>query len=191
MTWYVVDGVDGSGKSTVANIIRERLVLGGRKVLVSTHPDSSCFSGRMASIFLCKNGKIAAVISTVFYIVNILRSLHVKKILSKKYDDFIFVRYDLAVAYIPEKIMHFVYRIIISVLDIPDVRIFVDIKPEVAMSRIIRRGSKLEMFETMEKLIKVRKKMLRLANKWIVIDNNLRIEQTKIAVDQIVSEFIV
>ncbi|MCQ2086230.1 MAG: deoxynucleoside kinase [archaeon] len=190
MTWYVVDGVDGSGKSTIANIIQEKLALCRRRVLVSTHPDSSCLSGRMTSAFLYKDTRIAAVISTIFYVVNILRSLHIKKKLSKKYDDFIFVRYDLAVAYIPERIMCFAYKVILSVLDIPDVRIFVDISPEVAMSRIIGRGNKLEMFETLERLTKVRKKMLSIARNWVIIDNSSSIEQTETSINQIISGFV-
>ncbi len=39
MTWYVVDGMDGSGKSTIAEMIRCRLEAEDRKVLVITLPN--------------------------------------------------------------------------------------------------------------------------------------------------------
>ncbi len=39
MAWYVVDGMDGCGKSTCADVIRDKLAGEGRRVFMVTHPN--------------------------------------------------------------------------------------------------------------------------------------------------------
>ena len=188
MTWYVVDGMDGSGKSTVGHLIEERMVAEDRKVLFLEHPNDSCRSGRLAHKYLLKNGKIAMLLSTTFYIFNVIHSLRFKRKHRKEYDDVIFVRYNMAVAYLPKCLIKVGYKVISFIFPKPDVSIFVDIDPKAAMERILARGGDLEMFETEEKLIKTRNKMLMLTKGWMIIDNTLGLEQTKESVEWIISE---
>ena len=178
MTWYVVDGMDGSGKTTSSDFIREQLVSEGHKVLEITHPNSETSYGRTAAKYLCQPGKVAVLISTVFYIFDVLHSLKVKRKHGKEYDDIIFVRYSLAAAYLPKSLCKPVYRIIEMVLPIPDVKIYVDIEPGIAMERIYERGEELETFETQEKLEKTREKMRLITENWIIIDNSGPVEKT-------------
>ena len=89
MTWYVVDGMDGSGKSTVGHLIEEKMTARNRKVLFLEHPNDSCHSGRLAHKYLLKNGKIAMLLSTTFYIFNVIHSLRFKRKHRKGYDDVI------------------------------------------------------------------------------------------------------
>ena len=188
MTWYVVDGMDGSGKSTVGHIIEERSISEGRRVLFLEHPNDSCRSGRLAHKYLLKSGKFAMILSTTFYIFNVIHSLRFKRKHRKEYDDVIFVRYNMAVAYLPRCLIKAGYKVISFVFPKPDVSIFVDIDPESAMERILARGGDLEMFETEEKLRKTREKMLMLTDGWAVIDNTRGLEQTRESVDWILSE---
>ena len=188
MTWYVVDGMDGSGKSTVGHLIEEKKVAQERKVLFMEHPNDSCRSGRLAHKYLLKDGKIAMLLSTTFYIFNVVHSLRFKRKHRKEYDDVIFVRYNMAVAYLPKCLIKAGYKVISFVFPKPDVSIFVDIDPQSAMERILARGGDLEMFETEEKLQKTREKMLMLTNGWAVIDNTRGLEQTKESVEWILSE---
>ena len=188
MTWFVVDGMDGSGKSTVGHIIEERSISEGRRVLFLEHPNDSCRSGRLAHKYLLKDGKIAMLLSTTFYIFNVIHSLRFKRKHRKEYDDVIFVRYNMAVAYLPKCLIRSGYKVISFIFPKPDVSIFVDIDPESAMKRILARGGDLEMFETEEKLQKTREKMLMLTNGWAVIDNTRGLEQTKESVEWILSE---
>ena len=188
MTWYVVDGMDGSGKSTVGHLIEEKMMAQGRKVLFLEHPNDSCRSGRLAHKYLLKNGKIAMLLSTTFYIFNVIHSLRFKRKHRKEYDDVIFVRYNMAVAYLPKCLIKAGYKVISFIFPKPDVSIFVDIDPGSAMERILARGEDLEMFETEEKLNKTRDKMLMLTKGWIVIDNTLGLEQTRESVGWILSE---
>ncbi|MBQ3735983.1 MAG: thymidylate kinase [Candidatus Methanomethylophilaceae archaeon] len=178
MTWYAVDGMDGSGKTTSSDLIRERLEARGRKVLEITHPNESCIFGRLASKALCMRGKFAEKLSTLLYIIDVLHSLDVKRWRGKGYDDVIFVRYSMAAAYLPESLCVKAYEIIEKILPVPDVKVFVDIEPKVAMERILARGEELELFETEEKLEATRRKMHSIAGSWHVIDNSGTLENT-------------
>lgn len=188
MTWYVVDGMDGCGKTTVSTILKQNLESKGRKVLEITHPNENTFFGRQAAKFLCIQNKGAELVSTVFYILDVLCSLVKKKKIGKNYDDVIFVRYSLAAAYLPEKLVKFGYDVIIHVLPVPDVKIFVDSRPKICMDRIILRGEKLEVFETEEKLEKTRRKMKMIAEDWNTIDNAGAIEETETAVKKLLAD---
>ena len=188
MTWFVVDGMDGSGKSTVGHLIEEKMMAEGRKVLFLEHPNDSCRSGKLAHKYLLKDGKFAMILSTTFYIFNVIHSLRFKRKHRKEYDDVIFVRYNMAVAYLPKCLIKAGYKVISFIFPKPDVSIFVDIDPGSAMERILARGEDLEMFETEEKLNKTRDRMLMLTKGWIVIDNTLGLEQTRESVGWILSE---
>ena len=188
MTWFVVDGMDGSGKSTVGHLIEEKRLAEGKRVLFLEHPNDSCRSGRLAHKYLLKDGKFAMILSTTFYIFNVVHSLRFKRKHRKEYDDVIFVRYNMAVAYLPRKLIKSGYKVISFIFPKPDVSIFVDIDPKSAMERILSRGEELEMFETEEKLAKTREKMLALSDGWIIVDNNRGMEQTKESVGWILSE---
>ena len=164
MTWYVIDGMDGSGKSTIADRLRRILESEGRTVSVFTHPDRSQTFGRISARFLLSDGVPAAVAATVFYLLDIVSSLAAMRRVGS--DDFVFVRYSLAAAYLPARLYRIGYRIIDGALPSPDMRIFVDVE------RIDRRGEDREMFETRERLEKTRGRMRELAEGWTVIDNS-------------------
>lgn len=187
MTWYVVDGMDGSGKTTSSDFIRIKLESKGRKVLEITHPNDDCWFGRKAAKFLTIDSKFSEIIATVFYILDVLNSLRIMKKKGKEYDDVIFVRYILAVAYLPEKLCPLGYRIFSKILPMPDVKIFVDVDGETAMKRILERGETLEIFETEEKLNKTRRKMQAITDGWIVIDNTKSKEYTEEQTSEILS----
>jgi len=178
MTWFAVDGMDGSGKTTSSDFIHQELSNEGRKVLEITHPNTETSYGRTAAKYLLKDGKGAVMISTLYYILDVLHSLRVKRKHGKEYDDIIFVRYSLAAAYMPEKLCKPLYKIIEFVLPVPDVKIYVDVEPRIALERIYERGEALETFETEEKLEKTRRRMKLITESWITIDNSGTPEQT-------------
>ena len=178
MTWYAVDGMDGSGKTTSSDFIREPLISEGRKVLEITHPNSETSFGRTAAKYLLEEGKGAVMISTLYYILDVLHSLRVKRKHGKEYDDIIFVRYSLAAAYMPEKLCKPIYKLIEFVLPVPDVKIYVDVEPKIALDRILARGEALETFETEESLEKTRRRMKLITDSWITIDNSGTPEET-------------
>ena len=188
MTWYAVDGMDGSGKTTSSDFIHEQLEQEGRKVLEITHPNQDTTFGRTAARYLLKDGKGAVLISTLFYILDVSHSLRVKRKHGKEYDDIIFVRYSLAAAYMPERLCKPIYKIIEFFLPIPDVKIYVDVEPKIAMQRIYERGEELETFETEEKLEKTRRRMKLITDSWITIDNSGTPEETREQTKQILQK---
>ncbi len=179
MTWYAVDGMDGSGKTTSSDFIKAHLESQGRKVFEVTHPNSATACGRTAAKYLQVPGKPAVLISTLFYIFDVLGSLRYKRKHGSEYDDVIFVRYSLAVAYLPEKLCKPVYNLIELVLPIPEVKIYVDIEPKIALDRILERGEALEVFETIGSLEKTRKRMKLVTDSWLTVDNSGTVEETQ------------
>jgi len=190
MVWYVVDGMDGSGKTTASDFIKEQLTSQGRKVLEITHPNQGSRFGRISSKFLHIESKVSEIVATVFYILDVLGSLRIMKRSKKEYDDIIFVRYIMAVGYLPDKICGTAYRIIENTLPMPDVKIFVDLDAETSMRRIVERGEDLEIFESVEKLNCTRNKMLKLTDGWIVVDNSGTKDSTELQTYNIITSFL-
>ena len=172
MTWYVIDGMDGSGKSTAGRFVKDHLESEGRSVLEITHPTEHRVVGRIADRFLhMPGGKFWELLAALFYILDVVASLFYVRRVGKNYDDIIFVRYSMAVAYVPAGLVPLTYRIVESVLPVPDVKILVDIEPEIALERILFRGESLESFETPERLAKVRRKIMMISDGWYIVDN--------------------
>lgn len=169
--WIVVDGLDGSGKSTVARWIKEHYEEKGEKVVVQIHP-SERWTGRVARRALQSKGLIMYVISTTFFILDVLISLSHLKRWSREYDTVVFVRYIMAAAYLPERYARQGYTLIEKVLPIPPRLLLVDVTPETALHRIASREDREEMFENLPALKKGRDKILMLATGWKVLDNN-------------------
>lgn len=173
MRWMVVDGIDGSGKSTVAAWVRDHYVASGLRVIVVTHP-SDAWSGRMARRFLESRGMAARLAATVFFIADVLGSVRKLKQLGKEADAVIFVRYLMATAYLPERLAPKGYEFFRKVLPVPRRLLLVDTRPEVALRRIEGRQERREMFEDLDSLEKTRRKVIMLAQLygWQVLDNS-------------------
>ena len=101
MRWIIIEGIDGSGKTTVAKWISEHYQDKGERVIVRTHPSDS-WCGKMSRKCLQRSGKIMAILSTLFFMCDLLRSLRELKTWRKRADDVIFVRYVMASAYLPK-----------------------------------------------------------------------------------------
>ncbi|NLL95257.1 MAG: thymidylate kinase [Thermoplasmatales archaeon] len=187
MAWYAVDGMDGSGKSTVAEIVAEALESRGRRVLVVAHPDRGTFLGRVSARFLVSDSPVSAIGASLFYFLDMLQSVSSLKLRWRKYDDVLFVRYTMAVGYFPGKWSMKVNSFIRKILPFPDCAIFVDVDAATAMERITDRGEELQIFESEEKLASTRESMLSLCDGWIVLDNGGTVEELREAVERVVS----
>lgn len=180
--WYVVDGMDGCGKSSAASCITAQLESEGRRVLELTHPNRDTKIGRKEAEYLLQDGKYAKIMATLMYIFDVMHSIRLMKKAKKtnEYDDFVFVRYIMAVSYLPKPLAKLAYKFFEIVFPTPDVKIFVDVTGPTAMARINSRGEELETFETEEQLTKTREKMHMFIPKgWYLIDNNGDFENTK------------
>jgi len=181
--------MDGSGKSTVGDLINDRLRERGRRVMYVTHPNSDCFWGRQELKFLHIDSTPATIMVIILYIIDVVCSLFRAKRHRKDYDDFVFVRYIMAVSYLPEGMVRKGYLVISKILPMPDVKIFVDVDGATAMARIEARSEDREAFEEVDKLDKVRRKMQMLADDgWYTVDNMKSPEHTAEQVDTILEK---
>jgi dTMP kinase len=169
--WIVVDGLDGSGKNTVAGWIREHYEDHGSRVVVRVHP-SERWAGRMARKALQSKGLLMYLISTMFFVLDVLLSVTRLRRDLRENDVVIFVRYMMATAYLPRRYARAGYHLFSKVLPVPRRLLLVDVTPEVALRRIACREDREEMFENLAALNECREKLLMLSNGWAVLDNN-------------------
>ncbi len=172
MTLIIIDGLDGSGKSTQAKLIMSLLKKRGKTVCLRVHPESDNFFGIKARQFLLVPGKSAHFASALFYMVDVLRSILIFS--WQRFDYIIFVRYLMGTAYLPSPLHGIAYHFFVLVVPKSETMILLDIKPEVAALRINRSRKSKEIFEEIGALRHVRAKALSLASdrKWRVIDAN-------------------
>jgi len=172
----IVDGLDGVGKDTHAELIKERYEGMGEKVILRSHPESDNFFGKKARKALLGKGKINKLKASIFYMMDVLRSI--KKYYGKKeYDTIIMVRYLMGTAYLPQRLAKIAYGLFENFVPTSDYMFFLDAPPAKLLKRFEERNE-LEMFETFDELVKVRKKALLLAENWSIIDTTGTVEET-------------
>jgi dTMP kinase len=177
LRWIVVDGIDGSGKSTYAGLVADHYRERGEKVVVHVHPSSGLL-GRISRRALESSGKTMHALATVFFIADVLSSLRALKKEARTYDTVVFVRYVLATAYLPDRLAPLGYDFITKLLPVPKRLVLIDIDPDIANERISKRAEKKEMFEDPANLRRAREKLRSLASKdWQIIDNSLPMQE--------------
>lgn len=176
MRLIIVDGLDGVGKDTHAKLIKDRYEEMGEKVALRSHPESDNFFGKKAKKALLGKGKINKLKASVFYMVDVLRSIR-KYYEKKEYDTLIMVRYLMGTAYLPQRLAKIAYDLFENFVPTSDYMFFLDASPTKLLKRFEERDE-LEMFETLDELVKVRKKALLLAESWNIIDTTGTVEAT-------------
>jgi dTMP kinase len=169
----VIDGLDASGKTTQAHRLTRFLQSKAKTTCLRVHPSDDNVLGANAKRFLQANGKNAHFASAFFYMLDVLHSI--VKYSWRDYDYIIFVRYLMGTAYLPSPIDKIAYCFFSALLPKPPKMLFIDIKPEEAYKRIMKRTkNKVEMFEKPEALIRVREKgtALTTLDEWIIIDGS-------------------
>lgn len=170
MRFYVIDGLDGSGKDTHAYKLKEYLSRDGREVVLRIRPGTDNASGRISRRSLTKSGLFWRLVATFFYGVDVVRSV----LLYAHGDrDVIFVRYTLACAYLHRFAIKPVYAVVNFLLPKSPNMFFPDVSTGEALRRIQARGDSEEMFETLPHLEKNRKRALLILGNWKVVDGNV------------------
>ena len=170
MVFIVIDGLDASGKSTQAlklcNFLRNR----GKTVYLRFHPSNDNFFGVEAKGFLYLEGRSAHFAAAFFYMLDVIRSVLLFS--WRRCDYVIFVRYLMGTAYLPSPLHRIAYHFFASIVPTSNLMFFLDVTPEEAYRRIQQDRSKLEMFESLEELKRIRRKALSLAlvDKWAVMN---------------------
>jgi dTMP kinase len=172
LTLIVIDGLDGSGKSTQAQYVLGYLEGLGKTVCLRVHPELDNFFGVEARQFLYSRGKSAHFAAALFYMIDVIRSILFYS--WRRVDYVVFVRYLMGTAYLPAPLHKIAYHFFALIVPRSDKMFFLDVNPKEAASRIYKSRRKREMFEDVDDLKKVRAKALSLAysNKWIIINSN-------------------
>ncbi|HDQ16192.1 MAG TPA: thymidylate kinase [Bacteroidetes bacterium] len=186
MRLIIIDGLDGVGKNTQAEVIKKRYEKLGEKVVIRSHPESDNFFGRTAKKALIGKGKINKNKAAIFYMFDVLRSIR-KYYRNKELDTLIMVRYLVGTAYLPERLAKIAYHFFLGFVPTSKYMFFLDASPEVVLERISNRNEK-EMFETHKELVKVRKKALFLVKNWNIINASGTIDQTFSKIENILNK---
>ena len=183
----VVDGLDAVGKDTHAELIKKRYEDRGEYVVVRSHPSSDNFFGRVAKKALLGQGMVDRVKASLFYALDVLRSIK-KYYGSDKYDTVILVRYLVGTAYLPLWMARFLYGFFKGFVPTSEYMFFLDAPPDVLLERIALR-KQVEMFETAEKLVKVRSRALALVEGWNVVDTTGSVKETFEVISDVLDRF--
>ncbi len=184
MRFIVIDGLDGSGKSTQARLIQERYLSKGESVILREHPASDNDYGLNAKKALLGRGTINRIKASVYYAMDVIRS--VRKY-NGKADNIIMVRYLMGIAYLPLPMAKFLYWFFTMVLPTSDYMFFLDLEPEESLKRMSKRDEE-EMFENKDSLIKVRKRAVELSQGWHVINTSGTIEKVNNNINDIIDD---
>ena len=170
--FIVFDGLDGSGKSTQATMLCSHLESLSLTYILRAHPSGDNYFGRKSRAYLLLEGKRARVSASLFYLLDVVRS--VLLYYWRRVDYVVFVRYLMGTAYLPESIFKLGYLFFLRVVPSSTHMFFINTSPDEAHKRIEQNRSQKEMFESLEKLQKVYKKVISLASRpeWKVIDGN-------------------
>ncbi|MFX0122613.1 MAG: thymidylate kinase [Candidatus Hodarchaeota archaeon] len=172
--FIVIDGGDGCGKDTQARQVARYYLNKGWKARLRSHPSSDNPFGRITKQSLEQGGKKGHLKAAIFYAIDVIRSL-VKYYRHNENEVIIFSRYLLGVCYLPKSLVFFGYDFFSSFLPISQYFFFLDVTPEVARDRILKRGEKQEMFESLTRLRKMRFKMRAVTqkNNWFQINGDV------------------
>ena len=108
MRFIVIDGLDGSGKDTQANLIHQKYLSRGENVILRSHPSGDNSYGIKAKKALLGSGKLNKIKASFYYALDVIRSV---RMYYNKADTVIFVRYLMGVAYLPFPVAKLFYSL--------------------------------------------------------------------------------
>ncbi len=161
--FIVFEGIDGSGKSTQMELMKNHLLDLGRKVYVTTEP-SSRKVGKLIREVLQKEFVTSEETLAALFVADRLDHIQNEEdgmlgYLEKGYDVLSDRYYWSSYAYHG---LHLPIKKVVEMNDVchqllqPDLTLYLDLSAEESMSRIVRRNVKLEKFEKLEFLQKIR-----------------------------------
>jgi dTMP kinase len=183
-----VEGIDGSGKTTIVKFLEEELKRRGYDVVSLKEPTDSEWGKKIRESFKDRSLKPEEELELFlrdreFDVQNnILPALEAGKIVIMDRYYYSTIAYQGALGLDVDEIR----RLNEKIAPKPDLVIILDVHPETALERIRKRGDKPNRFEDLEYLKKVRGIFLSLRNNVVVIDAERDIDSVKSEVLEIV-----
>ena len=187
--FIVIEGIDGSGKSTQIQLLANRLMANKRKVYTTAEPTVSLTGGMLRDALRGVTKKTTCEIASMFLLDRIFHNVNpvngIEKFLAAGVDVICDRYYYSSLAYQgSETDFDWVLDMNINCPEIrkPDICIFLDLEPEKAIERISANRMVTEIYEEKSRLEKYRKRyfdifeMLKFTDNIAVVDTDRSIE---------------
>ena len=188
--FIVFEGIDGAGKSTQIEKLRQKLINEGRRVFITAEPTQSVTGGILRDALSGNYKRTASELAAMFLsdriFHNVNESVGIKNALSKGFDVISDRYYYSSFAYQGlESDIDWVINMNLSCPDImrPDLCIFLDLDAEKSKSRIDSNRATLEIFEKEEILSRIRNKFFDVFNR--LPEENIHIVDASGSVDEV------
>jgi dTMP kinase len=165
--YIAIEGIDGSGKTTIANLLYNELSKKYNKIILMKEPYDKDLSKKIKEIILKeheKNLDYGYLLALLFTADRSIKNIDLKKYLNDGYiiisDRSIYSSFSYQILYegIDIEWLKCISKYIIK----PDITFVLDIDPKIAMERINSRGKSITSYENIEFLKKVRENFLKL-----------------------------
>jgi len=170
--FIALEGIDGSGKSTQINLLKNNLEMTGHRVYTTFEPTDGPIGRLIRDIFNHRMEADQRTIAGLFVADRLEHILNKENGMLKKLEEGFTVITDRY--YFSSYAYHGVHMPVDWVIQSnalaagilrPDLNIFIDIDPETGMERIRKGRNSLELFETLENQKKVRDKYFEVMEK--------------------------
>ena len=165
--YIAIEGIDGSGKTTIANLLYNELSKRYNKIILMKEPYDNDLSKKIKEIILKeheKNLDYGYLLALLFTADRSIKNIDLKKYLNNDYivisDRSIYSTFSYQILYegINIEWLKCVSKYIIR----PDITFILDVDPKIAIERINLRGKNITSYENIEFLRKVRENFLKL-----------------------------
>ena len=165
--FIVFEGIDGAGKTTQIELLEQFLKASGRRVYRTAEPTESVSGGLLRDALAGVSKRTPTELAALFVLDRIFHNVNpvngIQKMLADGVDVICDRYYYSSLAYQGSEIEgDWVRRMNLDCPDIlrPDLCIFLDLTPEESMGRISRGRVTQEIYETKDRLEKVRRRFL-------------------------------
>ena len=174
--YIAIEGIDGSGKTTIANLLYNELSKRYNKIILIKEPYDNDLSKKIKEIILKeheKNLDYGYLLALLFTADRSIKNVDLKKYLNSDYiiisDRSVYSTFSYQILYegIDIEWIKCVSKYIIR----PDITFILDVDPRIAVERINSRNKNITSYENTEFLKKVRENFLKL--KEIFPDDNI------------------
>jgi len=165
--YIAIDGIDGSGKTTIANLLYNELSKSYNKIILMKEPYDNDLSKKIKEIISKeheKNLDYGYLLALLFTADRSIKNIDLKKYLNNDYiiisDRSIYSTFSYQILYEGMDIewLKCISKYIIR----PDITFILDVNPKIAVERINLRGKNITSYENIEFLRKVRENFLKL-----------------------------